>query len=109
MEEDEQEREGRRTAGKLADVGKHVLKAIGELESVDVAEPELDVDVNDEFREPEDLATQMDCGAKDRGVSQAQSPRAEQQSARRTGVSETRLLALLGRQRLDRFEVHVLQ
>lgn len=70
-------------AGELADVREDVLEAVGELEGVDVAEAEVDVGVDDELREPEDLATQME------------------------GVTETRLLALLGGERLDGLEVEV--
>lgn len=90
------------TSRELTDVSKHVLETIGELEGVNVAKTELDVDVDDELRETEDLARQMDCGQKSVVV------RCEYEEGRqRTGVSETRLLALLGRERLNRFKVQV--
>lgn len=56
------------------------LKSVGELERVDVAEAVLDVRVDDELGETEDLATEVE------------------------GVSEARLFALLGRERLDGLE-----
>lgn len=52
------------TSRELTDVSKHVLETIGELEGVNVAKTELDVDVDDELRETKDLARQMDCGQK---------------------------------------------
>jgi hypothetical protein len=64
-------------------VSKDVLECVCELEGVDVAEAVLDVGVDNELRETKDFTTQME------------------------GVSETRLLALLGRQRLDRLQVQV--
>lgn len=67
----------------LSDVGEHVLKTVGELERVDVAQTELDVGVDDELGETQDLSDQVE------------------------GVSESRLFSLLGRQRLDRLQVHV--
>ena len=70
-------------ARELADVGEHELEAVGELERVDVAEAVLDVRVDDELGEAQDLAAQVE------------------------GVAEPRLLALLGRERLDRLEVEV--
>lgn len=67
-------------ARKLSDVSERELKSVGELERVDVAEAVLDVRVDDELGEAEDLATEVE------------------------GVSEARLLALLGRERLDGLE-----
>jgi hypothetical protein len=64
-------------------VSKDVLECVCELEGVDVAETVLNVGVDHELRETKDFTTQME------------------------GVSETRLLALLGRQRLDRLQVQV--
>lgn len=70
-------------ARQLADVRKGELQPVGELEGVDVAEPVLDVRVDDELGQAQNLAAEMER------------------------VAEARLLALLGRQRLDRLEVHV--
>ena len=60
-----------------------VLKRIGELEGVDVAQTELHVCVDHELRQAKNLATQVE------------------------GVSEARLLTLLRGQRLDGLQVHV--
>lgn len=69
--------------GQLTNVSEGELETVGELEGVDVAETVLDVRVDDELRETEDLTAQVE------------------------GVSESRLLALLRRKRLDRLQVHV--
>ena len=61
-------------ARELADVREGVLQAVRKLEGVDVAEPVLHVRVDDELRQAQDLARQVE------------------------GVAEARLLALLGRQ-----------
>ena len=70
-------------SGELSNVSKHELKSIGELERVDIAEAVLNVRVDDELSEAQDLTAEMES------------------------VSETRLLALLGRERLDGLQVHV--
>jgi hypothetical protein len=70
-------------ACELANMSKDVLEAICKLEGIDVAQSELDVGIDNELGEAEDLATQME------------------------GVTETRLLALLGGESLDGFEVEV--
>lgn len=59
--------------GKLTDVGKHVLQTICELESIHIAQTELDVRVDDQFSQSQDFSNQME------------------------GVSESRLLSFLGR------------
>lgn len=70
-------------ASQLANVCEHELQAVGELERVDVAEAVLDVRVDDELGQAQDLAAQMER------------------------VSEAGLFALLGCERLDRLQVHV--
>mmetsp|Transcript_61033 Transcript_61033/g.143984 ORF Transcript_61033/g.143984 Transcript_61033/m.143984 type:complete len:850 (-) Transcript_61033:159-2708(-) len=70
-------------ARELPDVRERVLQAVGELERVDVAEAELHVGIDDDLGQTQDLAAQMER------------------------VAEARLLALLGRQRLDRLQVEV--
>jgi hypothetical protein len=70
-------------AGELTNVGERVLKTIGKLESIDIAETVLDVRVDHELAETQDLANKME------------------------GVSETRLLALLGGQSLDGLQVEI--
>lgn len=67
----------------LADVSEDVLQAVGELEGVDVVQAILHVRVDDEFGESQDLAAQVE------------------------GVAETRLLSLLGGERLHGFEIEV--
>jgi hypothetical protein len=64
-------------------VRKGVLEAVGELEGVDVPEAKLDVAVDCDFRETQNLAAQMES------------------------VSEPRLFALLGGERLDGLQVEV--
>jgi hypothetical protein len=61
-------------ARERADMCEDVLESVGELEGVNVAEPVLDVGVDDELGEAENLAAQVE------------------------GVAETGLLALLGRE-----------
>jgi hypothetical protein len=58
-------------ASQCPNMRKDILQSIRKLESIDVAETELNMRIHDEFRKAEDLATQVE------------------------GVSETRLLALL--------------
>lgn len=70
-------------ASKLADVRKHVLQTICKLEGVDVTQAELDVGVDNKLGKTKDLSTQVE------------------------GVSESRLLSLLGCQCLDGLQVHV--
>ena len=70
-------------ARELADVRKDVLKSVGELECIDVAQPVLHDGVDNQLGQPQDLARQVER------------------------VAEARLFALLGRQRLDRLEVEV--
>ena len=67
----------------LADVGEDVLQPVGQLESVDIVQPILNVRVNNQLGQTQDLAAQMES------------------------VTETRLFTLLGRQSLDRFQVEV--
>ena len=70
-------------ARELSDMGKNVLKAVGELKGVDVTESVLDVGVDNQFREAEDFATQVE------------------------GVSKTRFFAFFGREGFDGLEVKV--
>jgi len=56
-------------------VSEHVLQTIGELESVDVSQSELNVDVDDELGETEDLSAEMDWGRKGRVASVSVSKR----------------------------------
>lgn len=67
----------------LTNVSESELETIGELESVDVSESVLNVRVDDELRETEDLATQVER------------------------VSESRLLSFLRRERLHGLQIHV--
>ena len=67
-------------SGELSDVGEGELQSIGELEGVDVSESVLNVRVDDELGETENLSTEME------------------------GVSESRLLSFLRRERLDGFQ-----
>jgi hypothetical protein len=64
-------------------MSEHVLQPVCKLERVDIAESELDVGIHDKLGETEDLSTQMER------------------------IAETRLLSLLGGERLDRLEIHV--
>ena len=70
-------------ARELPHVREDVLQPVGELVGVHVAEAVLDVRVDDELREAQDLTAQVE------------------------GVTEARLLALLGGERLDGLEVEV--
>ena len=70
-------------SGELTDVGEQVLQSIRKLESIDVSKSELDVRVDDELGQPQDFSTQVE------------------------GVSKSGSLSLLGRERLDRLQVHV--
>lgn len=70
-------------AGELADVREDILQSVGELEGVGVAQAVLHVGVDDELREAQDLAAQVER------------------------VAEAALLALLRRQRFDGLEVEV--
>jgi hypothetical protein len=60
-----------------------ILQRVGKLERVDIPEPELDMRIHNELGESQDFSAQME------------------------GISEARFLALLGRQRLDGLQVHV--
>ena len=70
-------------SGQLSDMTEHVLETIGELERIDVTQSELHVGIHNELGQTQDFSDQME------------------------GVSESRLFPLLGRQRLDGFQVHV--
>lgn len=48
-------------AGQLADMREYVLQPVGQLERVHVVEAVLDVRVDDQLREAEDLAAQVEC------------------------------------------------
>lgn len=65
-------------------VGEYILDGISELEGIHVAKPELNVRVNHELCESNDFTTKME------------------------GIPEARLLSLLGRESLNRLQVHVL-
>ncbi len=62
---------------------KGVLQAICKLESIHIAQAELDVGIHDQLGEPQDLTAQVE------------------------GIAEARLLPLLCRQRLDGLQVEV--
>ena len=70
-------------SSQLADVRKRVLETISELIGVNVAQAVLDMGVHHELGEAENFSDEME------------------------GIAESGLLALLGRQRLDRLEVEV--
>mmetsp|Transcript_3880 Transcript_3880/g.8478 ORF Transcript_3880/g.8478 Transcript_3880/m.8478 type:complete len:333 (+) Transcript_3880:5507-6505(+) len=70
-------------ARQLADVRKNILQAVCQLIGVNVAQSILNVRVDDELRQPENLAAEVE------------------------GIAEARLLALLGRERLDGLQVEV--
>lgn len=50
----------RLTSSQLSNVSKHVLETVGELEGIDVSQPELNVNVDDELGETKDLSAEMD-------------------------------------------------
>ena len=70
-------------SGELADVGEDVLEPIGQLESIDIVQSILNVGVDNELCKSQNFTTQMES------------------------VTETRLLTLLRRQSLHRFQVEV--
>eukprot|EP01137_Pigoraptor_chileana_P034039 Opistho-2@25961 len=70
-------------ARELAHVTENVLESVRQLEGVDVAQPILHVRVHNELGHPKNLSAEV------------------------KGVAETRLLTLLGRERLDGLEVEV--
>ena len=70
-------------AGELTHVRERVLQSVSQLEGVNVAQPVLDVGVDDQLGQTEDLTAEVE------------------------GVSKAALLPLLGRQRLDRLQVEV--
>jgi hypothetical protein len=64
-------------------VRKHILQPVRQLERIDVTQSELHVRIDDELGKSQDFSTQVE------------------------GISKSRLLPLLGRKGLDRFQVHV--
>jgi hypothetical protein len=69
--------------GKLTHMGQGVLEPIGQLESVHIVEPVLDVAVHQELGHPQDLATQVER------------------------VSESALLTLLGCEGFHRLQIEI--
>lgn len=66
-------------------MGEDVLHRISKLEGVHIPQAELDVGIDDKLGETENLSTQME------------------------GISESRLFAFLGGQRLDGFQIEILE
>ncbi len=70
-------------AGQLSHMGEGVLQAICQLESIYIAQPELDIGVHHQLGEPQNLSAQMER------------------------IAKPRLLPLLGGQGLDWLQVEV--